>query len=141
MWSDHLDRAGLRHTIIENQITRFMLVHICGHYEVEIVGIISSRVQRSGDSGVVSYVESTLDHRAPVHPSSLRGVLKRFGTECLDRFHRAADDSDLWKYRNMVENRNRSAHGKRIQVTFDEVCTYHAGAKRVIGAFGHALDP
>lgn len=117
-----------------------MLVHICGHYEVEIVRIILERIRKSGDMGAVSYVTSLLERRAPVHPSALKGVLRGFGAECLDKFLQGVGSIDLRKYENIVENRNRSAHGRRIQVTFNEVCAEHPSAKRVIDAFGHALD-
>ena len=118
-----------------------MLVHICGHYEIEIVRIISDRVQRSGDNGVSSYVSSLLERHAPIHPDALRGVLGGFGPECLSEFRQGVERYDLRQYRNIVENRNKSAHGRRIQMTFDEVCAHHASAKRVIDKFGHALGP
>lgn len=141
LWSDHLDRTGSRSTVIESHLARFMLVHICGHYEAEIAAIISKRVKMSGDEGVASYVASLLERRTPIHPDSLRGVLRGFGPECLKRFRRDAGRVDILQYTNVVDNRNRSAHGKYIQVTFDEVCAYHDGAKRVIVAFGNALSP
>lgn len=139
LWTDYLNKAGSRHTIIEGHLTRFMLVHICGHYEVEIFRIITDRVKRSGDSGVSSYVAYLLDHRVPIHPNSLKGALRGFGAECLDRFLQGVEHDDLRQYRAIVENRNKSAHGRPIQVTFDDVCTRHANAKRVIDTFGHAL--
>lgn len=116
-----------------------MLVHICGHYEVEIVRIISDRVLKSGDVGVSSYIASLLERRAPIHPDSLMSVLRGFGAECLGEFRQSVERADLRQYTNLVENRNKSAHGRRIQVTFDEVCAHHPSAKRVIDAFGHAL--
>lgn len=116
-----------------------MLVHICGHYELEIVRIITDRIRRSGDDGASSYVASLLERRAPIHPDSLKDALRGFGAECLDKFVQDARHNDLRHYRNIVENRNKSAHGKRIQLTFDEVCAHHTSAKRVIDAFGHAL--
>lgn len=36
-----LDQTGTKHTIIGSQLTRFMLVHVCGHYEIEIARIVS----------------------------------------------------------------------------------------------------
>ena len=116
-----------------------MLVHICGHYEIEIFRIITDRVQRSGDDGVSSYVASLLDHRVPIHPSSLKGALRGFGAECLDKFLQDVGYDDLRQYRAIVENRNKSAHGRPIQVTFDDVCARHVNAKRVIYTFGRAL--
>ena len=129
-----------RRTIIESQLTRFMLVHLCGHYEVEIIRIITDRVRRSGDGGVSSYVASLLERRMPIHPDSLRDILRGFGAEPLAKFLGGIERDDLRQYKNIVEYRNRSAHGRRVQVTFDEVCAHHASAKRVISAFGHALD-
>ncbi len=140
LWSQHLDQTESRYTIIENQLTRFMLVHICGHYEMEIKGIILKRVQKSGDPGVTSYVKFLLERRAPVHPDALKGVLKKFGGECLSRFTQNTSEADLNQYANIVVNRNKSAHGEQIQTSFDEICAYHAGAKRVIVAFDRALE-
>lgn len=117
-----------------------MLVHICGHYEMEIVGIMSRRVQRSGDGGVASYVTSLLERRAPIHPDSLKDILRGFGGGCLDKFSRGARPDDLLRYKNIVVNRNKSAHGRYVNVTFDDVCKHHASAKRVINAFERALD-
>lgn len=117
-----------------------MLVHICGHYEMEIVEIMSRRVKRPGDVGVSSYVASLLERRAPIHPDALKGILRGFGGRCLDDFHQGAKPDDLLRYKNIVENRNKSAHGKYVNVTFDEVRENHAGAKRVINAFEQALD-
>lgn len=117
-----------------------MLVHICGHYEMEIVGILSKRVQRSGDAGVASYVASLLERRAPIHPDSLKDILRGFGRECFEKFRQGAKSDDLLRYKNIVENRNKSAHGQYVNVTFDDIREHHAGAKRVINAFEHALD-
>ena len=140
LWETHLDRTNTRYTVIESQLTKFMLVHICGHYEIEIVGIVSRRVQRSGDGGVASYVASLLKRNAPIHPDALKGVLKGFGGECLDMFRRGAKSDDLRRYENIVLNRNKSAHGLDVNVTFDDVREHHASAKRVINAFERALD-
>lgn len=140
MWATHLDRTNTRHTIIESQLTKFMLVHICGHYEMAIAGIVSRRVQRSGDGGVASYVASLLERSAPIHPDSLKGVLKGFGGGCLDKFRQGTKSDDLLQYKNIVLNRNKSAHGRDVNVTFDDVREHHANAKRVINAFERALD-
>ena len=106
---------------------------------MEIVRIVTDRVRRSGDEGVSSYVASLLERRAPIHPDSLKVILRGFGAECLDKFLQGTVHDDLRHYKNIVESRNKSAHGKRIQVTFDEVFSHHTSAKRVIDAFGHAL--
>ena len=140
MWRAHLDQTNARNTVIESQLTKFMLIHICGHYEMEIVEIVSRRVQKSGDEGVAAYVTSQLERRTPIHPDSLKSILKGFGGECLDKFREGAKRDDLLHYRIIVENRNKSAHGRYVHVTFDEVREHHAGAKRVIDAFGRALD-
>lgn len=108
LWSQHLDQTGSRYTIIENQLTRFMLVHMCGHYETEIKGIILNRVEKSGDPGVTSYVKFPLERRAPMHPDSLKSVLKRFGGECLDRFVQNTTEADLHQYANIVVNRKKA---------------------------------
>ena len=91
-----------------------MLVHVCGHYEIGIARIVSKRVKKSGDDGVASYVASLLERRAPIHPDSLKCVLKGFGSECLSKFSQGAESNDLRQYKNIVENRNKSAHGKHI---------------------------
>lgn len=116
-----------------------MLVNICGHCEMEMLGIVSRRVQESGDEGVASSVAAMLERRVPIHPDSLKDILRGFGGGCLDRFRQGASPNDLRRYKNIVENRNKSAHRRHVNVTFDEVCEHHAGAKRVINAFGHAL--
>ena len=140
LWETHLDRTNTRNTVIETQLTKFMLVHICGHYEMEIIGIVSRRVQRSGDGGVASYVASLLKRGAPIHPDALKSVLKGFGGGCLDVFCRGTKSDDLFQYKNIVLNRNKSAHGQDVSVTFDDVREHHASAKRVINAFERALD-
>ena len=70
LWNAHLDLTNTRQTVIESQLTKFLLVHVCGHYEMEIVKIMSKRVQRSGDRGVASYVISLLE-RAPLSTPTL----------------------------------------------------------------------
>ena len=140
MWAGHLERTGTRLTIIESQLTRFVLVHICGHYENEIKRIVAERAKKSGDEGLALYVMSTLERHASIHPDSLRDILKKFGGGCVEVFRRNVKKDDLNWYRNIVENRNKSAHGGYVQVSFDDVCTYHAGAKRIIEAFGNALN-
>lgn len=140
LWNAHLDLTNTRQTVIESQLTKFLLVHMCGYYEVEIVEIMSRRVQRSGDRGVASYVTSLLERRAPIHPDSLKDILSGFGGGCLNKFRQGAKSDDLRRYKNVVLNRNKSAHGRYVNVTFDDICEHHASAKRVISAFERALD-
>ena len=116
------------------------MVHICGHYENEIKRIVAERAKKSGDEGLARYAMSTLERHASIHPDSLKDILKRFGGGCVETFGRSVEKGDLYWYRNIVENRNRSAHGGYVQVSFDDVRTYHAGAKRIIEAFGNALN-
>lgn len=134
-----MDRTNARNTIIEGQLTKFILVHICGHYEMEILRIVSRRVEEFSDEGVTSYVASLLERHISIHPNSLKDILRGFGGGCLDKFRQGVNPDDLLQYKNIVENRNKSAHGRSVNVTFDEVCEHHGGAKRVIDAFGHAL--
>ena len=119
MWRAHLDQTNARNTVIESQLTKFMLVHICGHYEMEIVEIVSKRVQKSGDEGVAAYVTSQLERRTPIHPDSLKSILKGFGSECLDKFRQGAKRDDLLHY-SLYANQapqcpNGSCNGGRFQ--------------------------
>ena len=101
--------------------------------------MLLERVRRSGDGGVASYVSSMLERHASIHPDSLKDVLRRFGGDCLGVFLQDSGSDSLRRYGSIVVNRNKSAHGGHIQMTFDDVCEYHDDATRLIGAFGHAL--
>lgn len=139
MWNDHLDRTGSRRTIIENHVTRFILVHICSICEQEIRAAITTRAKKSGDEGLATYMESLLERRTPAHPDMLKDVLKQFGGGSAEAFRNRTTEEDVDQYRTIVENRNKSAHGRDIQMNFREVCVFHPGAKKVIAAFGYAL--
>ena len=98
-WGAHPDRTNARNTVIEGQLTRFMPVNICGHYEMEILEIVSRSVQESGGEGVASHVVAMLERRVPIHPDALKGILRGFGGGCLDRFRQGAGPNDLLRYR------------------------------------------
>ena len=67
-----------------------------------------------------SCVASQLECRAPYAPTRSRAP-KGFGAECLYKILQGAGRDGLRRYKNVV-NRSRSAHGRRIHVTFDEGC-------------------
>ena len=82
----HLKTTNSKGTEIESFLTRFLLVHICAKYEMEVKNIITHRVKQTGDKEVISFTEGSIARIRNIKPDDLRGnVLKKFSEDYLER--------------------------------------------------------
>lgn len=130
-------------TEIESFLTRFLLVDICAEYEKEIKNVIINRAKQTGDKELISFIEKTIARIRNIKTGDLRGsILKRFSEDCLERFNNKVDGKEaLSRYENIVTNRDLSAHGGSINMTFNELMTSHQKAKDVLTAVSDAINP
>ena len=138
---EHLKITKSRGTEIESFLTRFLLVHICSKYEMEVKNIITNRVKQTGDKEVISFTEGSIARIRNIKTSDLRGkVLKKFSEDCLGRFDKNIRKEALARYENIIANRDRCAHGSSINMTFDELVISHKKAKEVLDVVHHAIN-
>lgn len=139
----HLDSTNNKGTEIESFLTQFLLVRICGQYEKEIAKIVNDRATRSGDKELALFVGKTVEAYKHLKLDSIRGnILRRFGSKYSDSFDTIIKDTEpAIRYQNIIENRDSSAHGGSIQMTFEELCISHNKAKEVLQALSDVLNP
>jgi len=139
----HLETTNSKGTEIERFLTRFLIVHICGEYEKEIKRIVIQRAKQTGDNELASFVERTVEGFRNLKIDSIKGnILRRFSDNCAKTFEAKVKgtESEI-RYGNIVTNRNLSAHGDPIHMTFDELIQSHQKAKDVLKAVSDALNP
>ena len=139
----HLTTTKSMGTEIESFLTRFLLVHICSEYEKEIKNMITARAEQTGDEELISFIEKTIARIRNIKTGDLRGnVLKRFSDDCLNRFDNKIKGKEaLSRYENIIANRDLSAHGSSINMTFAELIISHEKAKEVLMAVSDAINP
>ncbi len=72
----------------------------------------------------------------------MRGnILKRFDDSCLNSFDVQVIGTELEaRYQNIIINRDLAAHGRVINITFDELIQSHQVATGVLQALSNALN-
>ena len=139
-WKKLLEDAGLRSTLHESQLVRFLLVHMCGRYERAVNDLLSERAKVSGDMALASYVENAYRVRKEPRWRYLQNeILGSFGREHREWFASNVTDRAKLFYESLIDNRNRSAHGLYIDASLDDVVVWHGYAKQVLDAFEGAL--
>jgi hypothetical protein len=139
----HLDTTRTRGTEIEDFLTRFLLIHICGTYEIEIRRLVVERAKRTNDNHVTAFVENMMRDYRSLKVTDLKGkLLKKFSEELSATFDRTVgqDDVALTQYGNIVQNRHEAAHGKEINMTFDELVESFHQSEKIIAAIEKALS-
>lgn len=141
MCKEHLDNTGSKGTEIESILTKYLLVYICGIYETEIKKMVIQRVAKAGDKELESFVKNTIKTFRSLKMEEIRGnLLGRFSDSCKTIF----DDKILGteagtRFTNIVINRHSIAHGKEINITFDELEESYYKAETVLTAIQEAL--
>lgn len=137
----HLLQTNTANTEIESYITKFLLVQLCGEYEHEIKRIVSERVQRTNDQEIITFVINSVRIQS-IKVSDLKGnILERFHQDCANLFSEkiSSIDESVRRYDNIIQNRNRAAHGENIDMTFNEIPNSHAHALIILQAFSDSL--
>lgn len=135
-----LKDAGSDDEVIHSQLARFLLVHICGRYEVAVGEMIRERAEKSGDRPLASYVSQTFKPYRQLSFSELvQSILAKFGKDHSAWFERHVSVDNRGRYNSIITNRNKSAHGQPIHVTLTDIEDWHGGAKEVLRAFEAAL--
>ena len=139
-WKNLLEESGSDDEMARTQLARFLLVHVCGQYEIAIAEMIKSRAEKSGDRPLASYVSQTFrPHRQMSFKELAVNILAKFGKNHRVWFEKRVSADSRGNYNSIITNRNRSAHGQAIRVTLGDIAVWHEGAKEVLRAFEGAL--
>ena len=138
---EHLDITGTKGTEIESILTKYLLVYICGAYETEIKKMVAERAAKAGDKELESFIRSTIKTFRSLSIEDIRGsLLGRFS----DGYKSSFDSKILGteaatRFSNIILNRHSLAHGKEINITFDELVESYYKAEEVLIAIKEAL--
>jgi hypothetical protein len=138
---EHLDITGAKGTEIESILTKYLLVYICGAYETEIKSMITLRAAKTGDKEVESFVKNTIKTFRSLKLDDIRGkLLGRFSDGCKSLFDSEIKNTEAaTRYSNIITNRHLVAHGREINITFDELVISYQKAGDVLAAIRDAL--
>jgi hypothetical protein len=137
----HLVNTGKIGTQIESYFTRFLLVFICSEYEKEIEKVVINRANATGDTCIASYVAKTFRYTKHVKLPDLRGqVLGRFSVELKDNFNTKFGREEEASYENIITNRDSSAHGGILNMTFLELEESIPKAEKIVIAFKEVMS-
>lgn len=141
-WKDLLKKSGSGDKEIRSQLARFLLVHICGRYEIAVGGMIRRRAEEPGDWPLASYVSQTFRPcRQMRFKEPAEGALAKFGKDHSARFEGQAGTDSRGSCNSLIANRNKGAHGQPVHVTLGGIEARREGGKDVLRAFEPALGP
>lgn len=130
---EHLRKTNSNNSDIDTFLTQFMLVRICGEYEIEIKRSINNRVKKTGDSNLAKFVENKIDVRSILISDIKGNIIKPLSSDGGNSFDFKTKDTEMAsRYNNIVENRNYIAHGTYINMTFSELMDSYNIAKGII---------
>lgn len=138
---EHLDITCTKGTEIESILTKYLLVYICGAYETEIKKMVAERAAKAGDKELESFIRSTIRTFRSLRIEDIRGsLLGRFS----DGYKSSFDSKILGteaatRFSNIILNRHSLAHGREINITFDELVESYYKAEQVLNAIKEAL--
>lgn len=108
----------------------------------EMREIIVDRVRMANDDQILSYVEKSVRRIRNLRLGDIRGnVLGRFSDEVLNAFDSMIGEKSeaAIRYNNIVQNRDASAHGMSVNITFPELKGSYREAGKVITAISEVL--
>jgi len=136
----HLNNTGSKGTEVESILTKYLIVHICAAYEIEIKKMVKQRAAKAGDKELESFVNNTIRTFRSLKITDIRGNLGKFSDGCLSIFDSKIKGTEAEvRYSNIVINRHAFAHGSDINVTFDELLDSYSKAGAVLTAIREAL--
>lgn len=135
-----MSQTGEREMALDAYLTKYLLIHISAECEHKIKEMIIKRVSKSADAGLISYVDKRTDIR-DLSIGSIKGkILKPLKIPADDIFDRL-DERIKQSYANIHENRNLAAHGKDINMSFDEVVRAYDDVQQVLSTIDTAINP
>jgi hypothetical protein len=141
MCQKHLNDTNSIGTDIELFLTQFFLIRISSQYEKEIEQIIHHRAKKSNDIELASFVEETFQSFRHLRLKDLKLMLGKFSETYLNEFNQkiSVSNPDLM-YMTIVSNRNLVAHGGMANMTFNDIITFHNGAKDMLKILSEVLN-
>lgn len=138
---DHLDNTRAKGTEIESILTKYLLVYICGAYEIEIKRMVTQRAGKTGDREIESFVMNTIKTFRSLRMRDIReNLLGRFSDGCKAAFDSKVTGTEAeTRFTNIILNRHSIAHGREIHMTFDELVESYYKAGTVLTAIKDAL--
>lgn len=140
-WTRILKESQDHTPYTESLLVRFLLVHMCGHYERVVDSLINERAKKSRDDQLASYVRKAYKmRREPTWKYLQDDVLEKFSKRQREWFKTSVDEGTKINYNSLIANRNNSAHGQPVDATIKEITAWHQDAKKVLRAFEYALN-
>jgi hypothetical protein len=117
---------------IASFLSSYLVVMLSGVYEDCIEHLLAQRAARGQDNEVTSYISKSL-HETFRNPTfgALVGVLGKFSDQYAQRMREGVQERDAQALDSIVNNKNLIAHGRRSQLTVNEVVTFHGGVVRI----------
>ena len=126
---------------LQNSLTEFLIVKICGYYEKEIERIFFKRISKSCDKQTISFFKSKFESWRHLKLENIIGeLLGKYDENYKKEFNKLVDPFDKEKYNSLVTNRDLIAHGKNIETTFHEICLYHQAALNIFECLDNVLN-
>lgn len=138
----HLKQTQATGTEIEAYLTRSMLVLICAAFEEEIIKIILSRISKTNDAEVTSFVELNMRFIVrSIKTSEISGLLDKFSSTYKEKFREKLKQNEKAEtfYNNIITNRNDIAHSSSTNITFSELQDYYNEGHTILDFIKNSL--
>ena len=143
---EYLGQSKIPNPEIDNMMTCYLLVYICGEYEKLIKNSIAERASRAGDSDLARYLGSKAFNpvRSLVLSDISGNILENLGQDYVNSFTvkiGGLDEKAVTDYGTIVNNRNLTAHGQDIKITFNDLVESCDDSNRIVNALVEILSP
>ncbi len=137
---NHILTTNTGGTEIESVITKYLLIYICGVYEIEIKKMLVERAARAKDQEITSFITNVTKTFRNLKIRDIKGILKYFSDSYKQTFASKIDNTEAEaRYSNIVQNRHSIAHGIDINITLLELVESYNKADAVLDAIKEAL--
>ena len=137
-----LSEASAEGTPIESYLVQYLLACLCAEIQENLRRIAVDHFKRNGDVKLGQFAESVSNSHLirGVKITNIAGFLGNFGSDVKEAFHSGLKDREITLYGNVVDARDKVAHGAGATITMKEFRDSLPIGLKVIEQFRLALD-
>lgn len=128
---------------VKNLLTQALLILICAQFEKEIKNFLTQRCASVSDEAVKKYIDDHMQGPAlrSLKVNELSGLLGKFDISYKEVFKQKISENGqaATTYDSILTNRNKVAHGKGSNATFEDVKIYYKKSHVILDYFKEAL--
>ncbi len=138
---EHINAAGAQGTDIESFLTQYIMIRICANFEERVRVLLSQPFDTISDEYIRALAQHGVRHITQgTKTSDIARMLSRIDPTLRDEFRQRVNGTEKENSFNLiVANRNRTAHERGSDITFDDLINHYEDAHRVLDDLSDAI--